>query len=94
MDATIALSDIYTEISVSSPPVTMAPQVPPNSMWAPVGESQQTVAGQVAAAAEALNARVAAAAVETAREAVEFGHQKGISVPSRIAQRAGVGRDG
>jgi hypothetical protein len=94
MAASVALSDIYTEISATSPPVRPAPQLPPNSMWAPVGAAQQTVGGQVAAAADALNERLAAAAVDTAREAVAFGQQTGISVPPHIAQRARVGRDG
>jgi hypothetical protein len=94
MDATIALSDIYTEMSATSPPVGPAPRVPPNSMWAPTEVAQQTVGGQLAAAAEALKRRAAAAAAEAAREAVEFGYQTGISVPPHIAERARASRDG
>jgi hypothetical protein len=94
VDATIALSDLQAKFAGASPPMRPAPELPTDSMWAEVEAANQTVGDQVAAAAEALRARVAILAVENAQEAVEFGLQNGISVPPHIVERARAGRDG
>jgi nucleotide-binding universal stress UspA family protein len=93
MDATIALSDLGAKVAAASPPMRLAPELPPGSMWAEVEAANQSVREQVADAAEAVRARAAAAAVHNAREAVEFAQQHGIPVPPHILQRARAGQD-
>jgi nucleotide-binding universal stress UspA family protein len=93
MDATIALSDLGAKVAAASPPMRLAPELPPGSMWAEVEAANQSVREQVADDAEAVRARAAAAAVHNAREAVEFGQQHGIPVPPHILQRARAGQD-
>jgi hypothetical protein len=94
MDATIALSDLDAKFAAASPPMRPAPELPTDSVWGEVEAANQTVGYQVAAAAEALRARVAISAVENAQEAVEFGLQNGISVPPHIVERPRAGQGG
>lgn len=90
MDATITISDVNAAFSGEQLPLSSpsARAVPPNSMWAPAAPACDAVRQHVVEAEAALRERASRAAVDSAREAVEFGRGVGIAVPPEIAQRA------
>jgi hypothetical protein len=91
MDATITISDVNAasvgeQLPLSSP---FAPAVPSNSMWAPAALACDEVGQHIVEAEAALRERASRAAVDSAREAVEFGREVGIAVPPEIEGRNG-----
>lgn len=88
-DATVTISNVAAAAAATfEPPVPVVPPVS-GSLWAPAVAGSDEICQQVGSAAAALRERSARAAVDAAREAVDYAHKMGIqAVPAEIARRA------